>query len=164
MTLVSLTLLMGFAAQNQPVVTPEELMTSALKATELTFAKSESGLSFVVDFSHPDKLTQRVYVSTTSNAILSIRPHTIYTDVWSGKEPPSAEILEKALSTVKKMGHFYLYTDSKNTHSIRFGANFDASTLLAEPKKDDESVKALKNIIYFVDQVGFEASRNFQGK
>lgn len=140
------------------------LMDKALKATTFTYAKSESGISFMVDFEHKTTATRRVYVSSTPVAALNFQSHLIYTDIWVGDVPPSNDLVEKAMSSVKKIGHFYLFKDSKDRYAIRFGANFDASTLRSEPKTDEAAVKALKDTIYFVDQVGEDAQKDILGK
>lgn len=141
-----------------------DLMDKALKATTFTYAKSESGISFMVDFDHKETATRRVYISSTPISTLTFRSHLIYTDIWIGDVPPSNDLVEKVMSSVKKIGHFYLYKDSQDRYAIRFGANFDASTLRSEPKTDEVSVKTLKDTIYFVDQVGEDAQKEIKGK
>jgi hypothetical protein len=141
----------------------EALMSAALTATELKFRKSASGLSFIVDFDHPNNRKRQIMVNVTSDPIEPIKGQYIYTSVIvTGTTPPTEKQLLKTLPVTKKLGNFYVYKDSKNTYVIRFGVHFDAGTLSATPGKDDASVIALKDTIYFVNQVGEEAALDLE--
>ncbi len=63
----------------------------------------------------------------------------------------------KILPLVKKFGSFYIYKDSQNMFSIRFGCHYDSSNLKDELTASSPEVTHLKDMIYFVDAVGFEA-------
>lgn len=141
----------------------KELMKAALTATELSFATSQSGLSYTLTFTHKDSPNRTVYVSSAPAGIMSLRPHTIYTNVWSSKEAPSEALANKVFMMSKKLGFFYLYKDTNEVWAIRFGVHYDASGLPAAPSKDLEAVKRLKDIIYFVNQVGQETQTALAG-
>ena len=135
----------------------EALMSSALTATELIFNKTKSGLSFQCNFDHPNNRKRQVYVNISDNPVDNVRGHFLYTNILStGTEPPSEKQLLKTIAITKKLGNFYVYKDTKGTWVIRFGAHFDAGTFSAKPSKNDASVIALKDTIYFVNQVGEE--------
>lgn len=137
----------------------EALMSVALTATELNFKKSASGLSYILDFDHPNNRKRQIMVNIAASPIDPIKGHYIYTSiVVTGTTPPSEKQLLKTLPITKKLGSFYVYKDSKGIYVIRFGAHFDAGTLSATPSKSDASVIALKDIIYFVNQVGEETA------
>lgn len=145
--------------QTQPADDGSALMNKALTASGFKFTKSASGLSYTVDFDHPEGKTQRVYVAAASGKAGGYPFHSIYGTSWTSKEQPSPKILEWVSSQVKKLGQFYVFKDSQGMWAIRFSVPFDASEFSAEPKADDPGVTRLKDTIYFVDQVADEASK-----
>lgn len=134
----------------------EALMNDLLAATKLNYAKTASGLSFELRFEHADKRIQVVYVSTSEQPVLAMRPHSIYTQVWSGKEPPSPALMKFVFSKTKKVGAFYVYKDANDTYGMRFGAHFDTSAVVGKPNPGDPAATTLKDLISFVDVVGYE--------
>ena len=132
-------------------------LPAALTATELKFEKSKSGLSFTGIFDHPNNRRRQVFVSVNSNPLGPLAGHLIYTSVLvTGTTPPTEQQLVKTLAVTKKVGSFYVFKDTKGAYAIRFGVHFDAATLSATPAQTDSSVFALKDTIYFVNQVGEE--------
>lgn len=132
-------------------------MKASLTATGLNFSTSKSGLSFTLNFDHPDKSVRVIYLTMAPASILTLKTHIIYTNVWSSKVAPSPALMTKALTMSKKLGFFYIYKDSQNVWAIRFGAHFDTSDLPAAPTNDLPAISRLKDTIYFVNQVGQEA-------
>jgi hypothetical protein len=138
---------------------------SALEATGLKYGTTETGKNYTIVFDHPNNRRQTVYMNVNPNIIGSIITYNFYIKVWFSKYSPSDEILmRKFLGKTKKLGSFYLFKDSKNTWSIRFSVKFDATDLSATPKSDDTLVKAMKDVIYFVNAVGEETDKELNGK
>lgn len=152
----------GFVTKQQDAeakAKSEALMSAALNATELKFEKSKSGLSFTGVFDHPNNRKRQVFVSISSSPLGPLAGQLIYTSVLTtGTSPPTEQQLVKTLAVTKKLGSFYVFKDAKGIYVIRFGAHFDAGTLSATPQKTDASVIALKDTIYFVNQVGEETA------
>lgn len=140
------------------------LIEGALKATGLSYAKTTSGLSYSVDFNSDDGRTRRILVAVTPSKLMKLRPHLIYTTVWTGDQAPSTEVLSLVMYQTKKYGNFYMFKDSQGKFAVRFGVNFDAAMLSATPQSEDASVKNLKDSILFVNQVGKEVSSLLVGK
>jgi hypothetical protein len=137
----------------------EARVMAALTATTLRFAKSESGLSFVGDFDHPNGRKRRVYIGTSATTLQNIQSHVVYTTVLvCGKTPPTEKQLLSTVSSTRKLGAFYLYKDKNDIYAIRFGAHFDSALLPSAPTSSDPSVENLKDLIYFVNQVGEESA------
>lgn len=144
-------------AQTAPPVEQKPIMKRGLEATGLIHGDSASKLSYVVNFTQPEDRTRTVYVAVTPVTVGELKQHAIYTSVWSGGGPaPSGELISKVFAMSKKTGHFYLFKDSKGNHDIRFGVHFNELELAAEPKSSDPSVMRLKDLIFFVNQVGEE--------
>jgi hypothetical protein len=135
----------------------DEALKKSLEATKLNFVVSPSGKSFTVLFDHVNNRKQTVYATVAQESLASYKTHFIYTTVWVGTAPPSEEIMKKTFLLSKKIGHFYLLKDQKGTWAIRFGAHFDAS----EPA--EKATVALKDIIFFVDNVGEEVDLLLNG-
>lgn len=113
----------------------------------------------MLDFTHEDKKLQRIFIAKKAESVGDSKMVTIYSNVWIGKkEPPPEAILLKTINRAKKFGQFYIYKDSNGVYAMRFGAQFDLSTIPANPKEADKAVTQLKDMIYFVDQVGYEST------
>lgn len=155
-------LLAASLAQTQPnpaeVEAAKARMEAALKATEFNFIKSPSGLSFRLEFTNGSK-NQVLYVGNSPYGILSMKVHSIYTNVWTSKEKPSDALMLRVSAMTKKLGSFYGFKDSQGIWAIRFGVHYDISDLPDNPDKDMTSIKRLKDMIYFVNQVGQEAEK-----
>ena len=143
------------AAQDaaEPIKTKAKL---ALDATGLNYQNTASGMSYAIVFDHPNNRRQTVIMSKTPNLVNGLVTYTLYTQMWSSKKAPDDELLRKVMTKVKKVGSFYLYKDSQQNWSIRFGARLDATDMPASPKAEDNLVKSLKDMIYFVNAVGEE--------
>ena len=140
-----------------------ESIQSALTATGLSNELSETKLSFKLVFDHPDSRTQSVFVATKDSVVRNIKTVTIYTSVWVSNEAPKRELLLGLLSESKKAGQYYLFKDSNNNWSIRFGVQFDASHLPNMSNANDPLIATLKDAIYLVNQVGEETDRKLNG-
>ncbi|MEQ1821182.1 MAG: hypothetical protein ABL949_01605 [Fimbriimonadaceae bacterium] len=137
----------------------EAKVMAALTATKLNFTKSESGLSFVGEFDHLNGRKRRIYIATGATTLQNIQSHVVYTTVLvCGKTPPSEKQLLLTASSARKLGAFYLYKDKADVYAIRFSAHFDSALLSPNPSSTDPTVENLKDLIYFVNQVGEEAS------
>ena len=64
----------------------------------------------------------------------------------------------------KKLGHFYLFKDTKGTWALRFGAHFDATGLKDISEKSDTLATTLKDLIFFVNAVGEETDKMLNGE
>jgi hypothetical protein len=137
---------------------------SALEATGLRFDLTESGKSYKIVFNHPGNRTQTVYMSLTPNKVSGLITYNFYTQLWSNANPPDEATMRKILGRTKKLGAFYLFKDSKGIWGLRFNARFDATDLAETPKSDDASVKAIKDLIYFVNTVGEETDKELNGE
>lgn len=156
-------LAVSLALSQQPPVdstAAKEQVKAALTATGLSFGTSQSGLSYTISFTHKDSPNRMVYVATSPAAILSMKTHVIYSNVWSSKEAPSEALTTKVFTMSKKLGFFYLYKDTNSVWAIRFGVHFDASELQSTPASDQASVQKLKDMIYFVNQVAQETEKS----
>lgn len=160
-------LLAASLAQTQPaqpdVEAAKARMEAALKATDLIFSKASSGLSFRLDFTN-DTVKSVIYIGNTPYSLLSYKVHMIYTTVWSSKQRPSDALMQRASSMTKKLGGFYGFKDAQGSYAIRFVVHYDISDLPANPDKDMASIKRLKDMIYFVNQVGQEAQKELAGQ
>lgn len=157
MTFSALALTSLLFAQTTPPVASKPIMKLGLEATGLIHGDSASKLSYVVNFTQPEERTRTVYVAVTPVEVGELKQHGIYTSVWnSGGTAPSGELVSKVFAMSKKTGHFYLFKDSKGNYDIRFGVHFNELDLPAAPKATDASVMRLKDLIYFVNQVGEE--------
>jgi hypothetical protein len=140
-------------------------LRSTLDAMSLKYEASPSGLSYTVLFDHPDKRQQKVYVAIAPNKPGSLLTHTIYTTVWvNTTAAPDEALLRKTLGQSKKLGQFYLFKDSKGTWAIRFGVHFDATDLKDTSEKGDALSTTLKDLIYFVNQVGEDTDKLLNGE
>ena len=140
-----------------------ERLKSALAATGLTFATSTSGLSYTVVFDNADKRKQTVYVAVKPGRSGSIYSHILYTTVWMGTSAPDEALMRNVLGRSKKLGAYYLFKDSKGTWAIRFGAHFDATDLKPTSASGDAPATTLKDMLYFVNQVGEETDKELNG-
>lgn len=140
-----------------------ERLKSALAATGLNYSASASGLSYTVVFDNADKRKQTVYVGVRPGQAGSIHAHILYTTVWSGQDAPGEALMRNVLGRSKKLGAYYLFKDSKNTWAIRFGAHFDATDLKPTSSSGDAPVTTLKDMLYFVNQVGEETDKELNG-
>jgi hypothetical protein len=136
---------------------------SALSATGLSVATSTSGLSHTIVFDHPTSRKQTVYIGVKPGKVGAISAYVLYTTVWVSKTPPDEALMRKTLGMTKKLGAFYLFKDSKDNWAIRFGTHFDATDLTEESKSGDAQVTRLKDMIYFVNQVGEETDKDLNG-
>lgn len=133
----------------QSIATPTEPpMKLLLDGTTLRYGTSSSGLSYTVLFDHPNNRKRIIFIGVKPSTIEDLAVHTIYTTVWTGNEPPSQDVMKKALLSTKKFGFFYLFQDAKSVWAIRFGAN-----AIMGPTKTE----TLRDLIYFVNQVGEES-------
>lgn len=138
-------------------------LEAALKATELNFSKSTSGISFRLEFTSEAK-NRIVFAANEPYGILSSQIHAVYTTVWTSKEKPSDALMLKVATMARKLGGFYGFKDAQGSYAIRFGVHYDISDLPANPNKDMASIKRLKDMIYFVNQVGQEAEKELAGQ
>lgn len=137
-------------------------IAAAVAVTGLSYQKSPSGLSYVFVYENGER-RQSVYVAISPSAAGARQTHAIYTTVWSGKEPPSDELMRKVFAKTKKFGSYYLFTDKQGVWSIRFGTHLDATAMPAQPAKDDPGVLTLRSLIAFVNQVGEETDKELNG-
>jgi len=79
------------------------------------------------------------------------------------KEAPTDDLLRRITSRAKKLGQFYVFKDSKDVWSIRFSAHFNATEVKVSITPNDPLAITLKDIIYFVNQVGEETDRELNG-
>ncbi len=140
-------------------------LKSALDATGLKYEASASGLSFTLMFDHEGgKRKQKIYLAVKPGTPSSLKTHMIYTTVWLGKDaPPDEALMRKILGRTKKLGSFYLFKDAKGIWVIRFRVHFDATNLKETSASDDNLVINLKDMIYFVSQVGDETDKDLNG-
>ena len=131
-------------------------LESALLAADLQFEVTPSQQSFALQFDFAGGRRQRVLVSATPGFFNDTATTEIYTTVWSGQEPPSAELVRTLCSQSKKFGGFYVFRDSKGVWALRFGAQFDATDLPATVGKGSPAATALRDLIEFVATVGDE--------
>ena len=68
-------------------------LASAMKATQLSFEASSSGLSFLVSFTDSEKREQKVFVTQAPAVVDGMVVHTIYTTVWIDAQKPPDEAL-----------------------------------------------------------------------
>lgn len=140
-------------------------LKNTLDATGLKYEASASGLSYTFPFDYPNNRRQIVYLAQEPNKVSSLVTHTIYTTVWVNKDSaPDEATLRKVLSQSKKLGAFYLFKDSKGTWAIRFGAHFDATDLKDTAEKGDTLSTTLRDMIYFVSNVGEEIDKQLNGE
>lgn len=143
---------------------PKARLESAMKATELGFVRSASGLSFQVPFTNEGDRGQTVFVSIEPSQVDGLVAHAVYTAVWTHPtQPPDEAVLVKLLTTSKKLGEFYLHRDKAGVWSVRFGATFDATDLPAESERASRLALRLADTIRFVNQVGEETDRMLNG-
>lgn len=135
-----------------------ERFAQAMKATGLSFEKSSTGKSYLVNYDD-DGARRTVFVSLRPEEPGGLLTHTIYTSVWTGPQAPDAARLRQVFSSSKKFGGFYTYMDSKGTWAIRFGVSFDATDLGAGVGANDPLVKRLREMIGFVEAVGAETAK-----
>jgi hypothetical protein len=154
---LALTSVLAFR-QSATTSADEALIETALKSTGLSYSKSSGGGSFGFSFSQKDRQNRTLYVNSNSNVVGMSKWYSIYTQVWSGKKPPSAAINEKVFTSIQKLGCFQLLSDGNGTHSINFMVQFDAAELPATPVADHQVVQRLKDMIYFVNAVGASMS------
>lgn len=139
-------------------------LASAMKATQLSFEASSSGLSFLVSFTDSEKREQKVFVTQAPAVVDGMVVHTIYTTVWiDAQKPPDEALMRKVFTISKKLGSFWLFKDQKGVWAIRFGTQFDATALPAESKSGEALVKVLEDTIRFVQQVGAETDKELNG-
>jgi hypothetical protein len=139
-------------------------LKSALDATQISHVTSASGLSYTVLFNHPGNRQQTVFIAVKPGKAGALRAHTIYTTVWINKDaPPDDTLMKKYLAQTKKLGAFYLFKDSKGVWAIRFVVSFDATDLKESSASGDRAVVNLKDMIYFVNQVGEETDKEING-
>ena len=131
---------------------------SAVQATGLSYEKSSSGRSYVVQFDHRGR-RRAVYLGLRPNDTSGLLVHSIYTVVWSGAQAPDAATMRKVFTTHRKLGAYYLYQDAKGPCEVRFAAWFDATDLGPETKAGDATAKRLRTLIEFVDSVGAETAQ-----
>ncbi|MCE9557348.1 MAG: hypothetical protein K8R88_00200 [Armatimonadetes bacterium] len=163
-TLALLTILQDGVAKESGNDANSAPTKAAIAATGLSNELSASGLSYKIDFTHPESRKQTVYVTAKPSAtIKGLLTTFIYTTVWVSKEAPTSELLLKVLTQTKKIGQFYVFKDSKDVWCIRFGANFNATELKESSTSTDPLVTNLKDTIYFVNQVGEEADKELNG-
>lgn len=140
-------------------------LRAAMTATGLSFEASPSGLSLKVPFENDGGRHQTVYASLAPNQVQGMVVHSIYTTVWvDAKNPPDEALMRKLFGQTKKVGAFYLFQDSKGAWAIRFGVQFDATDLKDGVKAEDAAVKALGDLVQFVNQVGEAADRLANGE
>nr|WP_309689426.1 hypothetical protein [Armatimonas sp.] len=137
---------------------------SAMEATGFKYEASASGLSLTVLFDNPDKRQQKIFIATAPGKASGLLTHLVYTTVWvNATAPPDDALLRKVLLQSKKLGHFYLFKDTKGTWAIRFGAHFDATGLKDTSEKGDTLSTSLKDLISFVNAVGEETDKMLNG-
>lgn len=140
-------------------------LESALQATSLKSETSASGLSHMASFTNEENRKQNVLISRAPSSVSGLVMHSIYTNVWvDSQNPPDAATLRKVFSKTKKLGSFYLFKDSRGTWAIRFATQFDATSLPEKSKAGDELVKALEDLIRFVEIVGSETDKELNGE
>jgi hypothetical protein len=139
-----------------------ERLKSALAATGLNYSTSASGLSYTVVFDNADKRKQTVYVAVKPGK-LETMAHSLYTTVWSGQDAPGEALMRSVLAKSKKLGAYYLFKDTKGTWAIRFSAHFDAMDLKSTSASGEALVTTLKDMLYFVNQVGEETDKELNG-
>jgi hypothetical protein len=164
--LLALTMTLALASAPTPVDEASEIasLKSALDATQIPYATSPSGLSYTVLFDHPGNRKQTLYVAVKPGKASGLRAHTIYTTVWINKDaPPDDALMKKYLGQTKKLGAFYLFKDSKGIWAMRFVVNFDVTDLKESSASGDKAVTTLKDMIYFVNQVGEETDKEING-
>ncbi len=71
--------------------------------------------------------------------------------------------MQKVFGSAKKLGSFYLYSDSQGKWAIRFGVQFDAADLPAGLESGSPGIKALEDTIRFVERVGEETDAMLNG-
>jgi hypothetical protein len=139
-------------------------LKSAMDATQIPHTTSTSGLSYTILFDHPSNRKQTVFIAVKPGKAGALRVHTLYTTVWINKDaPPDDALMKKYLAQTKKLGTFYLFKDSKGIWAMRFGVNFDATDLKESSASGDRAVVNLKDMIYFVNQVGEETDKEING-
>lgn len=136
----------------------------ALDATGLIYQTTASGRSYSIVFDHENKRQRTVFMSNVPNFSNGLVTYNLYTQVWGSDKAPDAELLKKVMTKVKKVGAFYLYKDTNQMWSIRFGARLDATDMPENPKPDDNLVKSLKDFIYLINAVGEETALELKGK
>ncbi len=139
-------------------------MEQALKATGLNYSKVEGGLSFLVDYTYPENRVRRVLVTMKSSKTMGRETHNAYTQVWTGSEAPSANLVREVSSKAKKLGFFYVYKDSQGMYGIRFGVNIESTLFKPGMTLSDMPILRLKDTLGFVAQVGEETSKELGGK
>lgn len=127
-----------------------------MDATGLNYQTTASGLSYSVVFNNQNNRRRMVLMSKTPSQSNGLVTHTLYTQIWGSDKAPDDLLLKKLLTKVKKVGSFYLYKDTKQMWSIRFGVKLDLTDMPASPKAEDPLVKSLKDTIYFINAVGEE--------
>jgi len=135
-----------------------ERFAAALKATGRTFETTSSGKSYVLPFDHAGAI-RRVFVAVNPDEVAGLHVHVVYTDVWSGAEPPDGARMRTAFTLGKPVGTAYLLQDSKGTWAVRFGVRFDATDLGGRPGAEDPLVKRLADVVALVDTVGEELQK-----
>ncbi len=150
------TSLAPMAQDPEPKAAAKARLESALRAADLQFETTPSQQSFALQFDFAGGRRQRVLVSATPGTAADLAVHAIYTTVWTGQEPPSAELVRTLCSRSKKFGGFYVFRDSKGVWALRFGAQFDATDLPATVGKGSPAATALRDLIEFVATVGDE--------
>lgn len=136
----------------------------ALDATGLKYQATASGLSYSVIFDNQNNRRRMVLMSKTPNQTNGLVTYTLYTQIWGSDKAPDDALLKKLMTKVKKVGSFYLYKDSKQMWSIRFGVKLDLTDMPASPKAEDVLVKTLKDTFYFINAVGDETDLELKGQ
>ncbi len=152
-----------FAAHAPSADAGSERLESALRATGLNYSTNASGLSYTLLFDHPGGRKQTIYVSRNTNKVQGILTHTLYTTVWIGRTPPDEALMKRVLSQTEKLGGFYVYKDQNDNWAIRFSVHFDATDLYESSASGDTPVKALRDRILFVNQVGEKTDKELNG-
>ena len=140
-------------------------LKAAMAATGFKYETTASGLSYALAFEHEQGKTQKVYVTIDGSQVGIQRYHSIYTGVWAGPKEPDAALIKKAMSSTKKLGHFYAFKDVNGVWSIRFMVQIETTRLPEQPGLTHPQIENLKDVLYFVDQVGFETAKQLaEGK
>ena len=138
-------------------------LDSAMGVCGLSYQKSTSGKSYTVTFTHDGNRQQTVSIAPGRPG--GLVTHSIYTTVWIDQNsPPDEATMRKVLANAKKLGAYYLFKDTKGTWALRFGTQFDATDLAETPKAGDATVRVLRELIEFVDEVGEQTDRELNGE
>ena len=149
---------LALLARQDPPVAPEPNTVLMERAMAVAFAEGQVQtltVAYGLRFGEGEQAVS-VYVSKTSEPLLTGQYHAIYTEFWKSAEPPSAELLAEASSDAKKFGHVYLVRFEESGWSLRFGTQFDATEFGSAPRAQDGSIARFRTAVSFVAAVGNE--------